>query len=282
MQTGLNEHFSLVTSQRNYGTWLFFNLLDLAIFAGIPMAIAFIGAALMAIRKIGRGSISEAQILTLSTAVLILILNLSGSTRGEVGRIWLFFMPLMVISGTTRLVEQLPNWRWQWGWAGAQLAWAVALGLSWQPIQATIVVAEQPPFPTLPSNSIPTDVTFGSHINLNQTALSQSKDNLTITFAWQVEGPSQRPYTVFNHLIDSQGNLVAQADSWPVDGLWPPTCWQAGELVIDQHQIILPDSLPSGNYTLLTGLYDARDGIRLLTQAGDDHVVTGQITHQSQ
>jgi hypothetical protein len=278
VQAGLDEHFALVTTQRRYAIWLIFNLLDLTIFSGLPAFVAFAAATIVAIRKFRRGSLTEAQALALSTAVLILLLNLSGSTRGEVGRIWLFFMPLMLISGGIWLAEWLPDWRGQWGWAGLQLVWAIGLGLSWQPVAATIVVAEQPRFPTMPSNSTPVNITFGSQIVLNEAAVSQTADGLTLTLEWQTEGGVQRPYTVFNHIIDAQGNLVTQTDGWSVNGQWPPTCWQAGEPVVDQYQINLPPDLPPGSYTLRTGLYDARDGLRLLTQSGADFAVTGQIT----
>jgi hypothetical protein len=277
VQAGLKEHAALVTTQRSYNTWFIFNLLDLAIFSGFPAVLAFVAAVLMAAKTFKRRSLSEAQTLALSTAVFIIILSLSGSTRGEVGRIWLFFMPLMLISGSIWLSDWLPHWRGQWAWAGLQIIWAIALGVSWQPMEATIVVAERPLFPSLPSNSSPINASFGSQIMLNQAAIEQTADTLTLTLEWQVEDVVQRPYTVFNHLIDAQGNLVAQVDGWSVNGKWPPTCWQAGEPIIDQYQINLPNDLPAGNYSLQTGLYDARDGVRLQTEAGIDFVIIGQI-----
>ncbi len=86
-----------------------------------------------------------------------------------------------------------------------------------------------------------------------------------------------RPYTVFNHLLNEQGELVAQQDNWPVNGQWPPTCWQAGETVVDHYTIPLPDDLPPGVYTLLTGWYDAADGRRLLTPTGQDAIIVNQL-----
>ena len=278
IQVGLDEHFALVSAQRSYNPWLIFNLLDLAIFLGVPAAAAFASAVFVATTKIKQLlPLTEPQILASSTAVLIIILDLSGSTRGEVGRIWLFFMPLMIISGALWLAEWFPDWRIQWGWAGLQIIWAIVLGLSWRPVEATILATQPPAFPTLPENSIPLDETFGSQITLNQAALSQTSESITVTLAWQATGPTERPYTVFNHLLDADGNLVAQADNWPVNGQWPPTCWQADESIVDQHQIELPTTLKSGTYTLRTGLYDAIDNSRLLTATGNDHAIIGQI-----
>jgi hypothetical protein len=78
-----------------------------------------------------------------------------------------------------------------------------------------------------------------------------------------------RPYTVFTHLIDAQGLLVAQQDNWPMQGQWPPTCWQRGEVVVDPYAIQLPAEMAAGDYTLYTGLYDAQDGTRLTSNGRD-------------
>ena len=278
VQAGLAEHYGLVTTQRRYGTWFIFNLLDLTIFTGVPIVAVFTAALTMAIQRLGRKSLTRSQLLAISTAVLILLLNLSGSTRGEVGRIWLFFMPLLVVSGGLWLAEWSTNWRIQWCWAGLQVLWAIALGLSWRPMGATIVVAQQPDYPAVPTDSTATDFLFGAKIALTQVKLEPTANALDLILVWQIDGPTTRPYTVFNHLIDEQGNLVAQADGWSVNGQWPPTCWQANESVVDEYEIVLPADLAAGNYTIHTGLYDARDGTRLLTTEGKDHVVTAEIT----
>ena len=80
---------------------------------------------------------------------------------------------------------------------------------------------------------------------------------------------SVRPYTVFVHLLDAEGNLLDQQDGWPVDGQWPPTCWQPDSEVLDQRQI----PLSAGASALRIGLYDAQTGVRLLTGDGQDGVM---------
>ncbi len=74
---------------------------------------------------------------------------------------------------------------------------------------------------------------------------------------------------------------MAQQDSWPANGQWPPTCWTAGQPVVDPRQLTLPPDLPPGPYTLITGWYDAATGGRLLTPAGDDFAELEQITVES-
>ncbi|WP_420631973.1 hypothetical protein [Candidatus Leptofilum sp.] len=277
VQVGLAQHYELVTAKRSYGTWLLFNLVDVLIFTGLPIIAAFLSTLIVATRNFRRRQLTPMQALAVSTAVLLLILNLSGSTRGEVGRIWLFLMPLLLIPSATWLAKWLPNWRWQWLWAAGQLSWAIALGLSWRPVGATIVAINEPLIPSLPNEAENVNVLLGDQIELTQFALKQSANALDLTLVWQAENPTVRPYTVFNHLLDSQGNLVAQADGWPVNGQWPPTCWQSSDPVVDQHQISLPADLPAGSYMLYTGLYDVRDGTRLITPTGQDAILIRQI-----
>lgn len=276
VQTGIGRHYNLVTSQRDYGVWLGYNLLDLALFTGIPAVTAFILALTAVPNQIRRRTLPDGQRLALSTAVLILLLALSGSTRGEVGRIWLFFMPLLFISGSSFLEKWLLDWRQQWGWAALQMAGVLLLGFAWQPMEATIVVSQPPDFPPLPNNTTPVDIVFAETIMLHSYALTIQPDSLLLTLIWQTKQSAQRPYTVFNHLLNDAGELVAQQDSWPVNGQWPPTCWSPGGLIPDSRVLALSPDLPPGDYDLFTGLYDARNGTRLITANGGDahHLAT--------
>ena len=276
-RVGLDEHFQLVGAQRSYATWLPFNLLDLVLFSGVPLTIAFAGGVAAAVGALRRGAAGPAEGLTLVTALLVVVLLLSGSTRGEVGRIWLFLMPLLALGGAFWLAERWPDWRAQWVWGALQVAWVLGLGLSWRPLGATIVVAERPAMPALPAAALPVDVPFGPDIRLTAYAVAQTDDALDLTLAWEAAGPAARPYTVFNHLLDDAGALVAQADGWPVDGQWPPSCWAAREQVVAEYRLALPPDLPAGRYTLLTGFYDAGDGTRLPTTGGADALRLGVI-----
>ena len=60
---------------------------------------------------------------------------------------------------------------------------------------------------------------------------------------------------LFIHLFDAAGNFVGGADSPPRSGQYSTTVWQKGEGIIDEHP--LPADLPSGEYSLKIGMYDA-------------------------
>jgi hypothetical protein len=71
--------------------------------------------------------------------------------------------------------------------------------------------------------------------------------------------PLETRYKVFLHLVDANGQLVAQRDSEPGGGLNLTSRWPPGETIIDNHGILIPSELPPGNYQLRIGLYDVVD-----------------------
>jgi 4-amino-4-deoxy-L-arabinose transferase-like glycosyltransferase len=96
--------------------------------------------------------------------------------------------------------------------------------------------------------------------------------SITLDLFWRARGEIRTSYTVFIHLLDEKGNLRAQRDSLPQDGLRPTTGWLAGEVVADAASIAIASDFPSGTYSLAVGLYDARTGQRVLLADGRDHV----------
>ena len=81
-------------------------------------------------------------------------------------------------------------------------------------------------------------------------------DQAKITLYWRSLSPLQENMTVFVHLLDGQGNLVAQDDAPPVSGAYPPTAWQVGTIIADDHTLAIPQDLAPGSYSLAVGLYD--------------------------
>ena len=80
---------------------------------------------------------------------------------------------------------------------------------------------------------------------------------LRLALYWRVERQLDHDYVVFVHLVDAQGTKQAQRDTPPLDGSRPTTTWQAGELIRDDQDLPLPESIPPGHYSLLVGMYDA-------------------------
>lgn len=95
---------------------------------------------------------------------------------------------------------------------------------------------------------------------------SQAATVLETDLYWQAERAIDQDYTVFVHLYDAEGRLVASHDGHPVYGFLPTSQWLPGQIVRDRHDIQLPSDLPVGAYRLTAGLYNASTGQRLRLQ----------------
>ncbi|MCS7261240.1 MAG: hypothetical protein NZ765_10735, partial [Anaerolineae bacterium] len=105
-------------------------------------------------------------------------------------------------------------------------------------------------------------VLVGFDVRLDE-ALSASSPWLRVTVFWQATQQPRRDLTVFVHLYDAAGQLVASHDGPPVYGYLPTTRWPVDVIIPDRHDFPLPQNLPAGDYTLATGLYDPVSGARL-------------------
>ena len=130
------------------------------------------------------------------------------------------------------------------------------------------------------------DVRFGEAIRLRGYTLRGQEvrpgDIVQVTLFWETDRRLEQRYKVFLHLLDQQGQLVAQRDSEPGGGLALTTTWEAGEPVVDNHGVLVSPALAPGAYRLVLGLYDIADPnsrLPLVTgptlPAGDDNRALG-------
>ncbi len=91
----------------------------------------------------------------------------------------------------------------------------------------------------------------------------QAGTAVPLTLQWQPTAPISQDYQIFVHLRDPiTGEILAQADGSPLDGWYPTSWWEPGEIVIDARQFIVPDTLLPGSYQLVAGFYDLTTTIR--------------------
>ncbi|MBI5302821.1 MAG: hypothetical protein HY868_11850 [Chloroflexi bacterium] len=84
--------------------------------------------------------------------------------------------------------------------------------------------------------------------------------SFALTLHWQAIAPPQKDVHVFVHVLDAQGNLVAQQDNTPRQNRYPTRIWDAGERVPDSYAFTL--NTP-GAYRIVAGMYDPPTGERL-------------------
>jgi len=102
-------------------------------------------------------------------------------------------------------------------------------------------------------------------------------DNIHLTLFWQCLDDMAQSYTVFIHLVDARGNIVAQKDNPPVDGFYPTTKWEVGEIVRDQYDLIIPEDVASGEYRVKVGMYLVETGERLRAMRGDEPLLEDAV-----
>jgi hypothetical protein len=280
--SGLEQHYQLVTHIRRYEWWIVWNMIDLTIFSGWPLFLGYLSSLAAVIRFWKNRRLGAVDALAITLAVVILLLNFSGSARGEVGRLWLFFMPLLAFPAAHFWRNALPGKQYAVTILGLQLLMILSLGWGWRPVRPVIVVAQAPDIPPASSQE-DLNVTFENEpLQLTGFSLSSRTaspgGSIELTLFWQSEGPASRPFTVFTHLLDGDGQLVAQQDNWPVSGSWPPTCWRTGDVIVDLVMLSIPADIEAGRYRLVSGLYDASNGMRVQLEDGGDAVELGTIT----
>ncbi len=168
---------------------------------------------------------------------------------------------------TFTLPEALPPALYEWRLSAYRIEGAEAVPVGQQVTLGRFLVGATPP--PLALDELPADaVRFGGAIVLVGAVLPdqlRAGEPLDFLLRWSALDAPLVPYTLFVHLVNEAGEIVAQADA-PPD---PPTdTWVRGDTWGDARRLPLPGALPRGRYTLRVGLYDATG--RLPLASGGD------------
>jgi len=109
-------------------------------------------------------------------------------------------------------------------------------------------------------------------LGYNMTGAFRPGSEVRLTLFWQALKAMDKNYTVFIHLADPQGHIWGQKDNPPVDGFYPTTAWEAGEIVRDQYNLGMSPDTPPGQYQIEVGMYLAETGERLQVLAENGSV----------
>jgi 4-amino-4-deoxy-L-arabinose transferase-like glycosyltransferase len=131
------------------------------------------------------------------------------------------------------------------------------------------------PRPAVSDPEVRLGARFGDSIQLRGYDLSQGATapvppgtDVAIRLHWESIARVEEDYTVFVHLVDSEGQIQAQADGPPLAGRYPTSFWKPGELLQDDHTLVVGEQVRPGKYRILAGLYLLKDGSRLAVTAG--------------
>jgi hypothetical protein len=131
---------------------------------------------------------------------------------------------------------------------------------------------------TLPDIHPRLDVTFGDSIHLRGYALLPAEtvpgETIRLTLYLQADGPTDRSYTLFVHLLSPDGKLSGQTDLIPGNGMTPTTSWAKGQAIAQEAALpVAPDAV-TGTYSIAVGFYDAAYGGRLSVTGAAEHVLS--------
>lgn len=255
--------------------WIFNHPYEFSTFLGLGFAGLLIFYSIRSIRQTKNG---RADPLTMSLGLSLIVLSVVDPARDETARTWMIFMPLAVVVASQLMADsadKVKRFSLIWALVGLQL---LVMSARLQVIQVGLY--GQPPASTLsstPADMLPVQADFDGMAELIGYQIEPAAVNqLTLDLYWKAIGQVDRPYVVFNHVLNDQGQIIAQQDSRPQNGQPLMTCWQPNELFADQHVIPIDLQTLSGNLNLELGLYDAVTGQRVPVESSGimaDHVV---------
>ena len=136
--------------------------------------------------------------------------------------------------------------------------------------EAVVYQTNWPYLDALATPQIAVKAVWGEAIQLLVYDLPSSDlaNPLPLTLYWHSLALVGESYEVFIHLTNSAGEIVAQADQKPVQGLAATNLWQPGDTIRDSYQLLPPPDLPADSYTVNVGLYLRETGERLPVEEG--------------
>lgn len=119
-----------------------------------------------------------------------------------------------------------------------------------------------------PENPLEPRVQFGTHVQLVGYEVHRQGTSLDISLTWHVLQTLLPPHAIFVHVVDSDGQRVAQQDGPPTTatGRAPTGSWLAGEWLVTQHRLDLATP-PTQPVSLQVGLYLPATLVRLPASA---------------
>ena len=126
------------------------------------------------------------------------------------------------------------------------------------------------------------DARFGETIGLagmHQPETVSAGQTLTVTLLWQATAAPGIDYTAFVHLLDNSGTSVAGYDAAPGGTRFPTRVWAAGDQILSEMVVALPEELPPGDYSTWLGLYEAGSvgAARLPVQEAGGHATAHEM-----
>jgi len=265
-------HLSL---DRPYLFWLFMHSWDWLLWSGIAFGVVMIAQVVKSLRR-GAVDRSAFPVMSASLALTMLILVISGTARGETGRVWLFFAPFLLIAaaeyrGASAQSAMPAEWLWL---AIPQGILVVSLVSS----IASMSTDFTPPPPALQVvTTQATDALFigdTGRLRLIGWDAEIADGTLHLRLNWQGIAPSLTPIW-FGGALVGENNVTLPLAPWQPggDSRYPTTCWSSGAIIGTTHTVALGD-ISTGEWWLSLAAYgdsaQTEGRLRVRSQVGED------------
>lgn len=275
-RTAMRIHLEL---QRDYWPFVLWHAWDIFTFIGLPLVVI---ALLLTWRQ--SPALTFAWVTTIAAQCLLHV------ARGETGRVWMYFAPVIVALAGMWLADQHEETKKRREFsipsflrffvlillvvqAIAHIRLLRVIGYGVDPITA--------PNATLPANLTPTNIRFEPNGELQLLGYTLKPtlapgESASLDLYWKLDSAAQLPTArkVFVHVTDTpeDQNRIAEHDGRPANWTLPTTCWLPGQVIRDTHPITVdPDARP-GDYYVLVGLYDEFTGERAFVHTAQEAV----------
>jgi len=237
---------------RPYVPWMVVHTYDMFLFVGLPLAFL----AIWRITQLRRAN-KNGDLLAGAAFLTLVILVLSGTARGETGRVWLFFAPIWVLLAADFLITRKSYERFLTLIIQAGILLIMAAFL-----RATFTSLTVPPTPpTATPAMFPMDSHFqqgSDQVTLTGVSIETAFDQITLMVVLPPDGSS---YDSLN---------------WnPLGWNYPPSCWKSGQVFDDIVQIPLGDPPISGGWLFSLSIHDMYTGEPMQVTNPD-----GQVSNQ--
>lgn len=275
--TTLETHLNL---GRPYWPWILYNLYDLIVFMGIPVTVLSVSA----FRRAFVYPRVHVHFPLLAGSSVMLLLNFAGVVRGEVGRMWLPWAPVLCL--TAAVVSKQGSGHGLLRLSASFLALQALWMSLFMRVSTTGMPSYYPRHPTPETQLDP--ISTRSYTRLSDGLFEggialigykvpddiRGGQSIDVSLVWSASRRPDLPYTVFVHILDETNAIVAQHDSMPVDNHLPTSCWLDQELVEDVHRLVLPVDVAPGRHAMHVGMYylPTMDRLRLVPSMANSGV----------
>ena len=275
LQAALTAHLVL---DRPYLPWLVLHPNDFFMFTGWPISLmALMGIGLIVVKLWKKKPLVEADIFLLALAVALLLLNFSGTMRGESGRILLFMAPFWLLAvGSVIGSEASAGQRWSGpGVVAAQVVVLITLVGLLRVVDGSFTASPAPPQlasassdAALPANAVFGNIlhlaAFAGHGETSQEPTTPPSAKLVLWLEWTSSGQVDVPYYLSFIPVSPAGNGALRATLiQPFDQSYPTTCWSPQSSPLHERVEIPVDEAVAGDWWVSLSLVNGETGEKL-------------------